>query len=140
MIDGLPLPLSAPHAAPLRSACPPSASSGGGKDGGSTPPGDPGQKESTAVKEREKVEKPRMFRVILHNDDYTTMEFVVYVLMEVFRKSQLEATRIMLTVHRSGRGVAGVYTRDVAETKAEQTVDRAREAGFPLLATTEPEP
>ena len=121
-------------------AIPPSASSGGDKDGGSAPPGDPGGKESTAVKEREKVEKPRMFRVLLHNDDYTTMEFVVYVLMEIFRKSQLEATRIMLTVHRSGRGVAGVYTRDVAETKAEQTVDRAREAGFPLLATTEPEP
>lgn len=104
------------------------------------PPDKTDQKTTPGADVKDRVEKPRMFRVLLHNDDYTTMEFVVLVLMEVFRKTQVEATRVMLTIHRSGRGVAGVYTREVAETKAAQVVDRARAAGFPLLATTEPEP
>jgi ATP-dependent Clp protease adaptor protein ClpS len=104
------------------------------------PPGRPDEKIAPGSDVKERVEKPRMFRVLLHNDDYTTMEFVVEVLITVFRKSQVEATRIMLTVHRSGKGIAGVYTREVAETKATEAVDRARSAGFPLLATSEPEP
>lgn len=95
--------------------------------------GDPG----TAVKDR--VEKPRMFKVVLHNDDYTTMEFVIWVLIQVFRKTQVEATRIMLTVHRNGKGIAGVYSKEVAETKAAAAVDAARSAGYPLLAEAEPE-
>ena len=86
-----------------------------------------------------RVEKPRMFKVLFHNDDYTTMEFVVEVLTVVFRRTRVEATRIMLSVHRTGRGVAGVYTREIAETKAQLAMDRARERGYPLLVTTEPE-
>jgi ATP-dependent Clp protease adaptor protein ClpS len=80
-----------------------------------------------------------MFKVLFHNDDYTTMEFVVEILMGVFRRTRVEATRIMLSVHRTGKGVAGVYTREVAETKAGLAMDRARERGYPLLVTTEPE-
>ncbi len=95
--------------------------------------GDPG----TALKDR--VEKPRQFKVVLHNDDYTTMEFVTWILMEVFRKTQVEATRIMLTVHRNGKGVAGIYSKEIAETKASQAVGHATAAGYPLLADTEPE-
>lgn len=102
-------------------------------------PGKPNETQAPGADVKERVEKPRMFKVLLHNDDYTTMEFVIWVLMEVFRKTQVEATRVMLSVHRSGKGVAGVYTREVAETKAALTMDRARAAGFPLLATTEPE-
>jgi len=99
----------------------------------------PDEKTGTGAEVKDRLEKPRMFRVLLHNDDYTTMEFVVQVLMEVFHKTMPEATRVMLAVHRSGRGVAGIYTREVAETKADLAIDRARAAGFPLLATTEPE-
>jgi ATP-dependent Clp protease adaptor protein ClpS len=86
-----------------------------------------------------RVEKPRMYKVLFHNDDYTTMEFVVEVLTVVFRRTRVEATRIMLSIHRSGKGVAGVYTREIAETKAQLAMDRARDRGYPLLVTTEPE-
>ena len=94
-------------------------------------------KGETATKER--VETPRMFKVLLHNDDYTTMEFVVDVLIQVFHKTRVEATRTMLLIHKSGKGIAGVYTREIAEAKSTQAIDHARAAGFPLLATTEPE-
>jgi len=108
------------------------------------PPGSPPDKtdgkQSPGSDVKERVETPKMWRVLLHNDDYTTMEFVVEVLQEVFRKSMPEATRIMLIVHRSGKGVAGVYTKEVAETKAAAATDRARSAGYPLLVTTEREP
>jgi len=80
---------------------------------------------------------PPMFRVVLHNDDFTTMEFVVAVLMEFFDKSRTEATQIMLHVHTRGRGVCGVYTREIAETKAVQVTDRARDQEHPLLVTIE---
>jgi ATP-dependent Clp protease adaptor protein ClpS len=86
-----------------------------------------------------RVETPRMFKVVFHNDDYTTMEFVVEVLMTVFRRTRVEATRVMLAIHKGGKGVAGVYTREVAESRAAIAMDRARERGFPLLVTTEPE-
>ncbi|MSP56934.1 MAG: ATP-dependent Clp protease adaptor ClpS [Myxococcales bacterium] len=95
--------------------------------------GDPG----AAVKDR--VKKPRNFKVVLHNDDYTTMEFVIWVLIQIFRKSQVEAGRIMLTVHRNGKGVAGIYSKEVAETKAAAATDAARSAGYPLLVEAEPE-
>jgi ATP-dependent Clp protease adaptor protein ClpS len=81
-----------------------------------------------------------MWRVLLHNDDYTTQEFVVWVLESIFFKPRDEAFAIMLSVHRSGMGVAGVYTHDVAETKLKATRQLAEDHEFPLLVTMEPEP
>jgi ATP-dependent Clp protease adaptor protein ClpS len=81
-----------------------------------------------------------MWRVLLHNDDYTTQEFVVWVLETVFGKPQAEAMAIMLRVHQAGIGVAGIYTRDVAETKVMATRRLAEQHEFPLLVTMEPEP
>jgi ATP-dependent Clp protease adaptor protein ClpS len=92
-----------------------------------------------AVKERVRTEKkePELFKVLLLNDDYTTMEFVVHVLEEVFQKSPAEAYQIMMHVHVNGQGLAGVYPWELAETKAETVMNMAREAGFPLKAVTE---
>jgi ATP-dependent Clp protease adaptor protein ClpS len=92
-----------------------------------------------AVLERRQTRQPRRYHVVLHNDDYTTMQFVVHVLMKFFHKSETEATRIMLHVHHKGHGIVGNFTRDVAETKASQVVGYAREHGHPLRATAEPE-
>jgi ATP-dependent Clp protease adaptor protein ClpS len=88
----------------------------------------------------QQVQRPRMWRVLLHNDDYTTQDFVVWVLESVFHKPRAEAFTIMMSVHRSGLGVAGVYTHDVAETKVKATKDLAEQHEFPLLVTMEPEP
>ena len=92
-----------------------------------------------AVKERTKTEKkePILYKVVVLNDDYTTMEFVVEVLSAVFQKSPAEAYRIMMLVHTTGRGIAGVYPWEVAETKVDTVISLAREAGFPLKAVTE---
>ena len=92
-----------------------------------------------AVKERVKPQKqhPTLFKVVLLNDDYTTMEFVVHVLETVFQKSPAEAFRIMMQVHQSGSGVAGVYPWEVAETKAETVTSMARHAEYPLRAAIE---
>jgi ATP-dependent Clp protease adaptor protein ClpS len=108
---------------------------------GPEPPGkgDGGVKEEGQTKTKPKLERPKMYKVLLHNDDFTTMEFVVEVLMSVFHRSKLEATRIMLAVHNSGKGIAGVYTREIAEAKATLAMDRSRSRGYPLLVTTEPE-
>jgi ATP-dependent Clp protease adaptor protein ClpS len=103
------------------------------------PPGREDHETGIDVKDRPKSHVPRRYKVIFHNDDYTTMEFVVDSLMRVFHKTQSEATHIMLTVHKKGNAVAGVYTRDVAETKVEEVTKRAREYGMPLLVTAEPE-
>ena len=81
-----------------------------------------------------------MWRVLLHNDDYTTQEFVVYILETVFNKPQTEAFAIMMRVHQSGLGIAGIYTRDVAETKVKAARQLAEQNEFPLLVTMEPEP
>ncbi len=95
--------------------------------------------EGILTETRRKVEKPRLFKVLLHNDDYTTMDFVVYILRTVFRHSSSEATRIMLQIHQSGVGVAGVYTYEIAEMKVTQVTQLARENEFPLLCTLEEE-
>jgi ATP-dependent Clp protease adaptor protein ClpS len=104
---------------------------------------DPREKEDQegdlATKRKAKLEKIRRFKVVFHNDDFTTMEFVVLVLMKFFHKSETEATHIMLSIHHKGHGIAGVYTKDVAETKVAQVQDYAKEAGMPLRLTTEPE-
>jgi len=104
-------------------------------------PGGPGGglDEELDVKVRPKSVPPRRYKVIFHNDDYTTMEFVVEVLKTFFHKSDTEALFIMLKVHRTGAGVAGVYSRDVAETKVNEVMQYARENGMPLLVTAEPE-
>jgi ATP-dependent Clp protease adaptor protein ClpS len=94
----------------------------------------------TESRAEQQVERPRMWRVLLHNDDYTTQDFVVWVLETVFHKPRAEAFTIMLSVHQSGMGVAGVYTHDVAETKLKATKDLAEQHEFPLLVTMEPEP
>lgn len=98
-----------------------------------------GTTEEVDVKVRPKAVTPRRYKVIFHNDDYTTMEFVVVALMQFFHKSETEATYIMLTVHKKGSGIAGVYTRDVAETKVQKVTEFARDHGMPLLVTAEPE-
>jgi ATP-dependent Clp protease adaptor protein ClpS len=92
-----------------------------------------------AVKERvrEKIKEPTLYSVVLLNDDYTPMQFVVDVLETLFQKSPAEAYRIMMQVHLNGRGVAGVYPWDVAETKVDTLMTRAREAEHPLQATIE---
>jgi ATP-dependent Clp protease adaptor protein ClpS len=87
--------------------------------------------------ERPKTDKPSMYKVIMYNDDYTPMEFVTEVLETVFNKSKQEAILTMLTVHRAGMGICGVYTLDVAETKAQKSMDMARKEGHPLQLTVE---
>ncbi len=99
-----------------------------------------GLDEEVATETREKLKKPPLYRVLLHNDDYTTMEFVVYVLEAVFQKADEDAFRIMLQVHTQGLGVAGVYTFEVAEMKVERVTHLARAAEYPLLCTLEEEP
>jgi ATP-dependent Clp protease adaptor protein ClpS len=89
------------------------------------------------LEERTELRPPRMYRVVLHNDHYTTMEFVVDVLIKVFHKPAREASRIMLDVHRRGSGVCGVYTYDIARTKVSQVLALAREQEFPLRCTFE---
>ena len=88
----------------------------------------------TAVETRSKtkLKKPRMYKVLLHNDDYTTMEFVVFILQGIFHHSESEAMQIMLHVHKHGIGVAGVYTREIAETRIAQVEALARQHEYPL--------
>lgn len=94
---------------------------------------------STKTRAKAKLQPPSMWKVVLHNDDYTTQEFVVMVLKTVFRKPEPEAIRIMLDVHRAGKGVAGVYTHEIAETKVAQSRALAEQQEFPLLLTLEAE-
>ncbi|NNF99031.1 MAG: ATP-dependent Clp protease adapter ClpS [Desulfobacteraceae bacterium] len=97
----------------------------------------PDIREDTEALTRDEVADPPMYRVLLHNDDYTTMEFVVQVLMYIFNKPVEEATRIMLNVHRNGIGICGVYTYEIAETKVDAVNTFARENGHPLKCTME---
>lgn len=100
-------------------------------------PPDTQYEEAAVAESREKVEEPPLFKVLLHNDDFTTMEFVVWVLETIFKMSEEQAIQVMLNVHLRGSGVAGIYTYEVAETKVEQTTALAREHEFPLLVTME---
>lgn len=84
-----------------------------------------------------KLERPPLYKVLLHNDDFTTMEFVVFILQTVFNLGETDAFRIMLNVHRQGIGVAGVYTYEVAEMKVEKVTSIAQLNEFPLLCTME---
>ena len=94
--------------------------------------------QAPVAESEEKTDEPPLFKVLLHNDDYTTMEFVVWVLESVFNMPEEQAIQVMLNVHLQGVGVAGIYTFEVAEMKVEKTIALAREQEFPLLATMEP--
>ena len=92
---------------------------------------------AVATETEKKVEKPKLYKVLMHNDDYTTMEFVVMVLMTIFQHDEAKATQVMLHVHQKGVGVAGVYPRDIAESKVDKTMKLAREYEYPLRCTME---
>ncbi|MCB1592026.1 MAG: ATP-dependent Clp protease adapter ClpS [Alphaproteobacteria bacterium] len=108
-----------------------------GEDGPGRGPDDAQRETSIILKTRPKTKKPSMYKVLLLNDDYTPMEFVVLVLEKFFNKSRQEATDIMLTVHRRGVGVCGVFTFEIAETKVAQVMDFARANEQPLQCTME---
>ena len=91
--------------------------------------------EAVITENKHKLKKPPLYKVLLHNDDYTTMDFVVLVLRAVFHRAETDAIRIMLQVHKQGVGVAGIYTYEVAEEKVSKAMSLAREHEFPLLCT-----
>ncbi len=93
----------------------------------------------TLVKTEKEVKEPPLYKVFLHNDDYTTMEFVVEILLHVFSRSMEDSTAIMLNVHRKGIGLCGIYTHEVSETKMDMVHTLAQEHGFPLKCTMERE-
>ena len=93
----------------------------------------------TETRSKPKLKRPKLYKVIFHNDNYTTQEFVVSLLIEVFHKSESDAYAIMLHVHLRGAGIAGVYTYEVAEAKVDKSMKLAREAQYPLLVTMEPD-
>jgi ATP-dependent Clp protease adaptor protein ClpS len=97
----------------------------------------PQREELPVAESEEKTEEPPLFKVLLHNDDYTTMDFVVYVLQTIFNMTEDEAIQVMLNVHVKGIGIAGTYTYEVAEMKVAKTTAIAREHEFPLLCTME---
>ncbi len=106
-------------------------------------PRDPKEQDDTVVvtkpKTEKKLKRPPLYKVILHNDDFTPMEFVVLILRHVFHKSESDATAIMLHAHTRGYAVAGVYAHEIAEEKVNRTMSLARESQVPLLCTMEPE-
>ena len=93
--------------------------------------------EDTLTRDQEELQEPRLYKVLLHNDDYTTMDFVITILEEVFDKSTDDATRIMLNVHNEGQGIAGVYTREIGETKVATVHQQARKNQYPLKCSLE---
>ena len=98
-------------------------------------------KEQSATKELQRIDlrEPRRYKVTIYNDDFTTMEFVVMILTQVFLKSETEAETLMLQVHHSDKAVVGIYSYDVATSKVRKATNMAREAGYPLRLTVEPE-
>tara|TARA_R110002012_G_scaffold187062_1_gene353941 strand:- start:1213 stop:1515 length:303 start_codon:yes stop_codon:yes gene_type:complete len=99
----------------------------------------PKKQKDILVKDREKLGRPKKYKVVLYNDDYTPMNLVTSILADVFNKGNQEAYSIMMSVHKRGRGVAGVYSKQIAETKVSAAKDIAREHGSPLHCETEPE-
>lgn len=97
------------------------------------------EQSGVATARKEKLQAPKKYKVLMHNDDYTTMEFVILVLQKFFNKNASEAQEIMLAVHTRGVGVCGIYTYEVAESKTAKVVKYARDNGHPLKCTTEPE-
>lgn len=98
---------------------------------------DRGSKGSVSTQEKIETREPPLYKVLLHNDDYTTMEFVVAVLENIFKKTNAEATRIMLSVHHEGVGVAGIYTKEISETKVSIVHELAKQNNFPLRCSME---
>lgn len=96
------------------------------------------EQSGTATIRKQKLQAPRMYKVLMHNDDYTTMEFVILVLQKFFNKTSPEAQAIMLEVHTRGFGICGIYTYEVAESKVAKVVKYARDNGHPLKCSTEP--
>jgi ATP-dependent Clp protease adaptor protein ClpS len=98
------------------------------------------ENESDVLTESEtRLKKPPMYKVLLHNDDFTTMDFVIFILQTVFHKSDIEAFVIMMKVHQEGIGVAGIFTYEIAQAKADKTINLARAHEYPLLCTVEEE-
>ena len=118
---------------------PPSPPGGPGSPGRANTDEDGGVALDEDVEQQRKVHRPRKFQVVFHNDDYTTREFVIEVLIRYFDKDESEATFIMLSVHHKGSGIAGIFPKDVAESKVVQVTKHARTQGFPLRLTAEPE-
>jgi ATP-dependent Clp protease adaptor protein ClpS len=127
------LTITGPKSASPRSAGPKSA----GRNGGSKQDDD--GKTDVVTKTKPKTKKPSLYKVLILNDDYTPMEFVVFVLERFFSKGREEATRIMLHVHHKGVGICGVFTYEIAETKVAQVMDMARQHVHPLQCTMEKE-
>lgn len=96
------------------------------------------EQSGTATVRKQKLQPPRLYKVLMHNDDYTTMEFVILVLQKYFNKNYNDAQDIMLAVHQKGYGVCGIYTFEVAESKVAKVIKYARENGHPLRCSTEP--
>ena len=88
-------------------------------------------------KDKVKIKKPKDYKVVMYNDDYTTMEFVINILVSVFNKKLMEAEKIMLDVHEKGKGLAGIYSHDIAITKVSTSMAMAKEKGFPFKLTVE---
>ena len=95
--------------------------------------------EDIELREQQKFKVPSLYKVFLLNDDYTTMDFVTLILEKVFHKSPMEATQIMLHVHKNGKGLAGIFTRGIAETKVTSVDEQSKQSGFPLKCTMEKE-
>jgi ATP-dependent Clp protease adaptor protein ClpS len=110
-----------------------------GKDDHDTDVAEPEGDTAVLPEVEKKLEKPKQYKVLLHNDDYTTMEFVVMCLMSIFHHAEPDAVQIMLHVHHHGVGVAGIFSYEIAETKAAKVTELARQHEYPLRATVEPD-
>ncbi len=100
---------------------------------------EPGNDNQIDTEDQQKIELPKKYKVILHNDDYTPMEFVIEILIDIFKKDEMTATNIMLNVHNLGQGVCGIYTYEIAETKVARVMDMAQQHEYPLKASMEVE-